>query len=314
MGRTAFRAARVYAVSMKLLVGMATGMGFLLGAAAVANGGMAPDPRPGDTLLGKSDGIAYVSDPDFAAGAMSLEGGAACPNAPGRWRVTGGGFELVGGTDATLRVGSSSPSDLLDFYGDDDLLLDDFWRIGAVVSAGTTLTTYATCAKWDSIKQKRVEVPDSSSGERKHLAKCRRGEISGGGGAIGSSNSYVSSMFPKSLTRWSFRAFDGVDGVGGMNNSIVCVRDRDLTLEQTAVATAPANGSSGTVTTGCPANRSVVGGGIKSGGVPGALSIRVSKPADNGDADEIPQNGWSVRALNTTAEEQDVWAYAICSG
>jgi len=297
---------------MKLFAGMATGLGLLLGVVPVANGGMAPDPRPGDTFLGKSDGISYVSDPDFAAMAMSLEGGAACPDAPGKWRVTGGGFELSGGADATQRIVSSAPSDLLDLYGDDDSVRDDFWRIGAVVSVGTTLTTYVTCAKWDSIKQKGIEVPGSSSGERKHVAKCGRGEISGGGGSIGSSNSYVSSMFPKSLTRWSFKAFDGVGGIGGMNNYIVCVRNRDFEREKRAF-TAPANASSDIITATCPANRSVVGGGVKSGGAPGDLSLRTSKPADDGDVDDIPQNGWSVRAYNTTSDEQAITAFAICS-
>ena len=311
MGRTAFRAVRVYPVGMKLLVGMATGIGLLL-VVPVTNAGMAPDPRPGDTVLGKSDGITYVSDPDFAAMAMSLEGGATCPDVPGKWRVTGGGFELSGGADATQRIASSAPSDLLDLYGDDDLVRDDFWRIGAVVSVGTTLTTYVTCAKWDSIKQKAVEVPDGSASERKHVAKCGRGQISGGGGGIGSSNSYVSSMFPKSLTKWSFRAFDGVGGPGGMNNYFVCVRNRDLTRESRAF-TAPANASSDIITATCPANRSAVGGGAKSGGDPGALSLRTSMPADDGDADDIPQNGWAVRAYNTTAQEQDIKAFAICS-
>src|SRR5687767_7037839 len=131
---------------MKAWAGIVAGIG-ALALASSADAGMAPDPRPGDTVLGKSDGISYVSDPDFAAMQTSLEGGAACPETPGKWRVIGGGFELTGGADSTQRVASSTPQDLLDLYGDDDLITDDFWRIGAVVSVGTTLTTYATCAK-----------------------------------------------------------------------------------------------------------------------------------------------------------------------
>ena len=58
---------------MKRLVGMAVGIGLAFCAADLASAGMAPDPRPGDTLLGKSGGIAYVYDPDFAGMATSLE-------------------------------------------------------------------------------------------------------------------------------------------------------------------------------------------------------------------------------------------------
>ena len=74
MGRTAFRAARLYPVSMKLLVGMAAGLGVPSWAQPqFAGAGGATDPRPGDTLLGKAGGVAYVSDPEFAAAASYLD-------------------------------------------------------------------------------------------------------------------------------------------------------------------------------------------------------------------------------------------------
>src|SRR5215210_1313982 len=121
---------------MKFSVGMAAGLSIFLGASAAANAGMAPDPRPGDTLLGKSDGISYVTDADFAAMATFTETGAACPNDPGKWRIAGGGFEVTGGADATQVVASSIPADLLDVYGDNDLKMDDYWRVSAGVSVG----------------------------------------------------------------------------------------------------------------------------------------------------------------------------------
>jgi hypothetical protein len=57
----------------------------------------------------------------------------------------------------------------------------------------------------------------------------------------------------------------------------------------------------------------VVGGGVKTSGAPGTLSLRVSAPADDGDVDDIPQNGWVVRAYNTDPGFQKITAYAICS-
>ena len=210
---------------MKLLVGIATGLALVLGAASLARaGGVQPDPRLGDTLLGKSDGIAYVNDPDFAAMASFPRVEAACPEAPGKWRIAGGGFDVSGGADASQVVAGSFPADLDDFYGDDDQALDDHWGVSSGVSVGTTVTSYAVCTKWSGLKQKRIEVPNSPSGERSHVAKCGRGKkISGGGGSISTSESYVSSMFPKKARRWKFSAYDAVGGIGGMNNYVVCV-------------------------------------------------------------------------------------------
>jgi hypothetical protein len=273
---------------------------------------MAPDPRPGDTYLGKSNGIAYVSDPDFAAMQTNIEGGAACPEAPGKWRIAGGGFELDGGADVTQRVLRSSPGDLLDVYGDNDLKRDDFWGTSATVSVGTTVTTYAICTKWDGIKQKRMDVPDSPSGERSHVAKCKSGRISGGGGGISSGNSYTSSMFPKGKRKWKFAAFDAADGIGGMDSYYVCVRGRDFQIVKDSVGV-PAGASSVPLEAQCLPGQSVVGGGAKTSGTPGTLSLRSSQPYDTSDPDDIPSNGWSVRAFSTDPGVQTLKVFAICA-
>ena len=308
-----FSAIRIYASRMRLKV--VVGASALACAMALpASAGMAPDPRPGDTLLGKSDGIAYVSDPEFAAMATSTETGTACPETPGKWRIAGGGFSLVGGADASQRVGSSAPADLLDFYGDDDLQRDDYWRTGAVVSVGTTVTSYAICTKWDGLKQKEIEVPDSDSGERSHVAKCGPGKkISGGGGAIATSDSYASSMFPKKARRWKFSAYDTIGGIGGMANYVVCTPNRDFQIFK-ETAGVPAGGSSVLVIAECSLGESVVGGGAKSSGAPGTLSLRASQPYDSSDPDAIPSNGWAVRAFSTDPGSQELTSYAICSG
>ena len=296
---------------MKLLAGMATGMWLLLGAAPVANGGMAPDPRPGDTVLGKSGGITYVSDPDFAAMATFTETGATCPDVPGRWRIAGGGFDVTGGADSTQTVASSAPADMLDDYGDNDLFRDDFWRVSAGVSVGTTVTSYAICTKWSGLKYKDKSVPNSPSGERSHVVKCGRGKVSGGGGGISTADSYVSSMFPKKRKRWKFSAYDTVGGIGGMNNYVICARNRKFQIVKDEVSV-PAGGSSALLAAECFPGQSVVGGGAKSSGAPGTLSLRASRPYDTSDLDGIPSNGWAVRAFSTDPGVQTLKVYAIC--
>jgi hypothetical protein len=289
-------------------------MGLLLSAASIASAGMAPDPRPGDTYLGKSNGVSYVEDADFAAGADYLEVRAACPDVPGKWKVSGGGFGVSGGADATHQVAGSHPADLLDVYGDDDLILDDYWRVAAGVSIGTTVTSYAICTKWSGLKYKNKPVPNSDTGERTHTVKCGRGQISGGGGSISTADSYVSSMFPKKKGKqWKFSAFDTIGGIGGMDNYVICARGQTFQTVKDNV-TVPAGASSVLLAAQCFPGQSVVGGGAKSSGAPGALSLRESRPYDTTDVDSIPSNGWAVRAFSTDPGTQTLRVYAICYG
>ena len=312
MGRTAFRASRPYPVCMKFLVGIAAGLGILLGTAPLAGAGGAIDPRPGDALLGKVGGVTYVSDPEFAAAASYVEAAAACPDAPGKWGLTAGGFSLVGGADSTQVVGSSIPADLGNVFGDDDDVIDDYWRASAGVSVGTTVTSYAICTKWSGLKYKNKPVPDSDTGERTHTVKCGRGQISGGGGSISTSDSYVSSMFPKKKGKqWKFSAFDTVGGIGGMNNYVICARGQTFQIVKDNV-NVPAGASSALLAAECFPGQSVVGGGAKSSGAPGTLSLRESRPYDTSDVDSIPSNGWAVRAFSTDPGVQTLRVYAIC--
>ena len=270
------------------------------------------DPRPGDEALGKSNGVAYVSDPEFAPGAAFIDATAGCPGLPGPWRLTGGGFQVTGGADSSQVVASSTPNDLASSFGDKDVRPDDYWRVSAGVSVGTTVTSYAICTKWSGLKHKRIEVPDSASGERAHVAKCNRGRISGGGGSISTSESYVSSMFPRKKRRWKFAAFDTIGGIGGMSNYVICARGRDFQIVKDTVGV-PAGASSALLAAECFPGQSVVGGGAKSSGAPGTLSLRESRPYDTADPDETPSNGWAVRAFSTDPGAQPLKVFAICA-
>jgi hypothetical protein len=302
-------------VGMRRLAGIVAGAVAFLGTVALAGAGGATDPRPGDALLGKDGGVAYVSDPEFAAAASSVQAATACPNLPSsKWRIVGGGFSLVGGADSGQLVAGSHPADLDDEeFGDDDLALDDWWRVSADVSIGTTVTSYAICTKWDKLKYKNKAVPNSPSGERSHVVKCGRGKVSGGGGSISTSNSYVSSMFPRKGKRWKFSAYDTTGGIGGMNNYVICARGRDFQIVKDEVSV-PAGGSSVLLAAECFPGQSVVGGGAKSSGAPGTLSLRASQPYDTSDPDSIPSNGWAVRAFSTDPGAQTLKVFAICHG
>ena len=198
-------------------------------------------------------------------------------------------------------------------FGDDDGVIDDYWQVSADVSVGTTVTAYAICTKWDKLKYKNKSVPNSPSGERSHVVRCGRGKVSGGGGTISTSDSYMSSMFPKKGKRWKFSAYDVLGGIGGMNNYVICARGRDFQIVKDEVSV-PAGGSSVLLAAECFPGQSVVGGGAKSSGAPGTLSLRASQPYDTSDLDDIPSNGWAVRAYSTDPGSQTLKVYAICHG
>ena len=139
--------------------------------------------------------------------------------------------QVSGGADSTHRVAGSHPSDLLDFYGDDDLILDDYWRVAAGVSIGTTVTSYAICTKWSGLKYKsksgpglrhrralphRQVRPRADLGRRrKHLDHGQLRELD---------------VPEEEGKQWKFSAFDTIGGIGGMNNYVVCARGQTFQI------------------------------------------------------------------------------------
>jgi hypothetical protein len=119
-------------------------------------------------------------------------------------------------------------------------------------------------------------------------------------------------MFPKGKRKWRFAAWDGAGGNGGMFTYFVCVPDREFQIIKDQV-TVPAGGSSVLLAAECFPGQRVVGGGAKSSGAPGTLSLRESRPYDTSDADEIPSDGWSVRAFSTDPGSQTLKVFAICA-
>lgn len=64
----------------------------------------------------------------------------------------------------------------------------------------------------------------------------------------------------------------------------------------------------------CPANQSVVGGGVLNGSVtPGAMVVNSSLPLDGDDADTIRDDGWRTYVDVTVAGPDSITPYAICT-
>ena len=78
-------------------------------------------------MLGTKGGITYVSDTEHVTNPAYTEALAACPNAGGKSRITGGGIRIAG-IPGTVSISSSRPLDLASAFGDDDLINDDYWE------------------------------------------------------------------------------------------------------------------------------------------------------------------------------------------
>lgn len=280
--------------------------------AAPAQAGMAPDPRPGDTLLGKEGGLAYVSDPETVTNPEFTAALAACPSAGGRWRITGGGFQIAGlMPESMFTLSASRPLDLLDAYGDDDDDFDDYWQSSADAPAGSTLESFAICARSDRLKHKRLDVPDSSSSDRMATLECSRGKVVGGGGFIATSNSFITSLYPGGDDRWKVRLHDVLGGIGGMEAWAVCWRGQDVTVRSERVDV-PA-GDALSAFARCRAGEHVTGGGAKAAGAADATNLYASYPVDLGDSDSAPDDGWQGSIYNRSASAKKLKAFAVCA-
>lgn len=284
-----------------------------LALAGVAVAGMAPDPRPGDTLLGKEGGFAYVSDPETVSNPDFTAARAACPDAGGEWRITGGGLVIRGPMpESTFTVTSSRPLDLLDLYGDDDDDNDDYWEGSVDAPVASTLETFAICAKSQRIKHIRLDVPDSPTADRKVALSCSERRVVGGGGFIATSNSFISSLYPAGLKRWKLSLFDFQGGIGGMESWVVCARGIDTTIRTDQVNVPP--GEARTAFARCHSDEHVTGGGAKAAGAADATNLYASYPVDTGDNDDATDDAWRAGSYNRSAAPRKLKAYAICAG
>ena len=296
--------------------GISCGLGALITWAffvSPASAGMAPDPRPGDTLLGKAGGLAYVNDPETVTNPDFTNALAACPNAGGQWRLTGGGFQVTGqDAESSFTVAVSRPLDMLDLYGDDDEDYDDYWDTYTASPVGSVFTSFAICTKSEAIRHKREDPGDHSSGNRSAREHCSKGKVVGGGGFIATSDSFLGSTYPRSESQWRIRVFDTIGGIGGMEIWVICARGMPVSIAEKSVEVPP--GEARAVVARCDAGEHVTGGGVNGSRVASDMNLYGSYPIDLGDPDAIPDDGWQGNAYNRSGVPKVLRAYAICTG
>jgi hypothetical protein len=297
--------------SMRRGTPIALVMALALFLASQAQAGSAPDPRPGDKLLGKQGGIAYVSDSEtIASTVFSTQALTACPNAGGAWQITGGGLALKG-QPADLSIAVTRPADLASFFEvQDDLLPDDYWEATGRGPVGTKETSYAICAKQPKLSYVTATTPNSATSQRTATDSCPgQSTPTGGGGFIATTGSYISSMYPTGQN-WSVSLFDQIGGAGGMSTNFVCLKSKHLS---TVVAKGKfASGAADSETAKCPKGSHVTGGGAKLNRAPGEGVLNSSYPADLGDKDKVPDDGWTAIGQNNSGQSMRLAAYAIC--
>ena len=277
-------------------------------AATSAFAGSDPNPLPGDTLLGKVDGLAYVLDEEETVNPAFTDALAACPNAGGAWRLTGGGARS---SSPIPDLVSSRPLDLATSLGDADGARDDYWEVGTGESViGAELKGFAICSKMNGLRYSSEEFLDGPVSARSSTGTCPAGRIvTGGGGFVATTSSFLGSMYPAGGT-WTTAGFDNIGGAGTMTVDYVCGRPRGIKVVK-ATGPVPASGTL-TLKAKCRGGRHVIGGGIRYRGSAAFGHTSSSFPIDLGDADAIPDDAWRATLTNFGPANVGAITYAIC--
>jgi hypothetical protein len=279
-----------------------------LAVAGHAIAGGAPDPRPGDKLLGKTGGLAYVSDAERATNPGFTQALTSCPGAGGKWRITGGGIRIAN-NPALSTVSSSRPLDIL--FGDDDAISDDYWEASAAAPVDTPITSYAICAKLEGLEYRSVTTPDQPTEERTATDRCPAGtKVTGGGGFIATTGSRMTSMHPTGKRKWSIGAYDTIGGFGATTSDFVCLKSKHLTtvVEKRTIP----EGLAETQTATCPKGSHVTGGGARISKGPAVGLLNSSYPLDGNDKDKAPDDAWTAIGHNEAVGPLKLSVYAIC--
>lgn len=290
---------------------IATAVALALLPAASALAGDPDNPAPGDVKLGKIGGFTYLSDAETVTNPAYTAALTSCPGVAGPWRITGGGFKS-NAAPAGVTVAASRPLDLDDsFYGDDDLLRDDYWEAAIDAPVGTKVTTYSICAKLPKLTYVNADTPDSTSTDRTAVDSCSgRRKLTGGGGFIATTGSHLNSIAPAGPRKWGISAYDANGGSGGMTSDFVCLRSKKLKTVAKSRTVAAASANSRSVS--CPRGSHVTGGGASLSGSLADGYLTTSFPIDGRDDGKVPDDGWSAQAQNDSAAPIELEVSAIC--
>ncbi|MGZ8631211.1 MAG: hypothetical protein ACXWZF_09635 [Actinomycetota bacterium] len=286
-----------------------------LSAPTTALGGEQLDPNLGDEVLGASGGVRYRSD------SMTFDGGSGYANAEvgcggAGWHLLGGGSSAGGPTDQAW-LQSSRPID----FTDPDDRGDDGWYSSGQGPGTAEITGYSVCIRDDAIRYRSKQVASSPSGLRSGSVGCggARWHVTAGSSFIATTGSWTSSSSPidggdpnaEPDDGWRARVFDTVGGAGGFVVHAICTRGLDLRYVKRGPVSIPAGGSV-VRSVGCKVKEHVAGGGARVSGPADAARLVATTPYDDGDVDDVPDDGWRSRVHNRSGLDEEVTAFAIC--
>lgn len=283
-------------------------------AASAALAGSDPDPNTDDFDYGTSGGLRYRSDVEaFNMGYARAVAGCGSEE----FNTIGGGVRLAGPSAADHRIASTVP---YDWYDLDDEAEDGWLASGLGATPGNVLT-FSICASGATPNYHRYDVPNSSGPVRSAKRACGsgNGRVTGGGGRIATSGSFLSQSYPfdgndgdkRPDDGWAIRVYDTAGGPGGMNVNAVC---RAGPVSYTSAKDNVAPHHSAASLADCPAGTHVTGGGAKLAGPAGKVHLASSYPFDDGDGNLTPDDGWKTGGYNGSTRKRGLTVYAICLG
>jgi hypothetical protein len=290
-------------------------MSAALAATAALTALLALTALPADAdSLGSAGDVRYKRSTSTIAGdsvnATSAEVTTYCDKG---WRPVGGGI-TVGGSEPR---GIASTS-----LGGQRYWYSEVWHQTATAAKATG---HAMCLKTDKLTtgtSSQFDLPDTG-GQVTDVATCAEGNaVSGGMRAIGDATLFrLNASYPvdddsdvdaKPDNGWQvYTQYSGTDsGADAALIDVVCLGG-PAPVYRTADKAAPAHGRT-TVRASCPKHRSVISGGIYIDGAAALSWVVSTRPWDGGDADKVPDDGWTATSFNDADFDLAMTAYAVC--
>lgn len=273
-----------------------------LGIAAAALACSALPATAGAESLGTAGGLKYVrastTIPAVGMGLTSAEKTTQCGS--GR-ELVGGGASVTGTPQGSYLGGTRGESE--------NSWLAIGWHLG---EPDRKLTAFGVCTKRNVKEDASAGPIAQAQSSASHSVTCPSGEATGGGVVgIGSNfDFFVNSTWPADSDTWNAWVAH-VDGPATtIRTGVQCLRNADLASPERDRNLAIA--SNGSLTTKCAGTRHVTGGGGYLTGNSEEAHLVASRPVDLGDADAVPDDGWKVKASNTTGPAKTLLSYAIC--
>lgn len=239
---------------------------------------------------------------------------AVCPNS--HPHLTGGGAALSRVTDPDIQLWST---DLVEAGA-------NLWN-GTASNTGTghnaELTVTALCAKSGNFSYPEAQKDGDPGVQVAKGVNCPPGKKLTGGGVDGTPIDFsqkrrggipapeIAASYPEDGPDANSKRDDrwvGAVGRGNITVDAVCAKKAGtFRYVHSARENVPNGVSAGSATARCPVGTQVTGGGADITGIDPGIEMVVSSP----DASGAHQN-WSVFATNSTGEDKEIQAFAIC--